>query len=433
LDKATLRSLSRFFVLMLVAVLIGLIQGEILFYLLLALAGYLLWHLWHLYRFEAWVKGGAKEDTPDFPGAWGDIVSFIIRTKRRSRERKQRYKELIRQFRVSSSALPDGTVLLAKNNQIIWFNKAARGMLGLNKSSDRGQRIENLLRRPDFIEYLREESPKDRLVMPAPHEPGRHYSIELVPYGQAQGQRLMLIKDVTREVLSEKMRRDFVANASHELRTPLTVLTGYLESMHEDDSLDTCWSGPIEEMQTQTARMTEIVTDLLTLSRLEAPETVMESQPVNVVAMLSALRKNALAIPGCPATIEVEASSRARLLGDESDLYSAFGNLVENAVKYTPEDGRIRLCWSDGDKGSAVFSVSDTGLGIDAKDIPRVTERFYRVDKGRARNTGGTGLGLAIVNHVLNRHEAELSIASEQGTGSAFSCVFPAQRVLREE
>ncbi len=428
MDKAIVRTLVRFFTLVLVATAVGLLQGDVALYLLLALCGYLLWHLWNLYRFEGWIKAGATNDAPDLTGIWGELVSYILRLRQRSRERKRRYKTLIKEFRKSSAALPDGTVLLDAENTILWFNEAAGRMLGLKKASDRGQKIMHFVRRPEFVKFVEQARPEGRLSLAAPAQPGHHYSLELVPYGVQQ--RMLVVKDITREVQVESMRRDFVANASHELRSPLTVLTGYLDAMADDQTLNQEWGVPLREMRTQAERMTDIVDDMLTLSRLEALEkSALEMQEIDVPVLLEILRAEAVARPGLGVDVELELASDAHLLGVRADLHSAFNNLVENAIKYTPPGGRVVMRW-EADADGASLSVTDTGLGVEAAEIPRLTERFYRVDKGRGREQGGTGLGLAIVKHVLQRHGAELEIQSQPGEGSIFSCRFPADRVL---
>ena len=431
MENTTYKALARFVFLMVLAALIGFLQGNVGLYVLLAVAGFLIWHLWNLSRFEAWIKAGAREDVPDLPGVWGELVSFIIRLKRRSRSRKRQYRALIKEYRKSSGAFPDGTVLLDGKHQIIWFNKAAKRMLGLRKSTDRGQSILNFVRRPEFVQFMEAPAQDQPLAMPAPREPGRFYSMQRVPYGHQQS--LLLVRDITHEVTVEQTRRDFVANASHELRTPLTVISGYLDAMTGDPELDDSWREPLREMHAQTARMTEIVAGLLTLSRLEAQEeqeNLAEAEPVDVPAMLKALKNNALAMPGCPDNFQLELLSDAWILGSEKDLRSAFSNLVENAVKYTPRQGSIILTWESLADGAVQCRVKDTGVGLSPSEIPRVTERFYRVDTGRSREVGGTGLGLAIVKHVLLGHDANLIITSLPGDGSCFSCVFPASRVV---
>ena len=431
MDKAIVRTLVRFFTLVLVATAVGLLQGDVALYLLLALCGYLLWHLWNLYRFEGWIKAGATNDAPDLTGIWGELVSYILRLRQRSRERKRRYKTLIKEFRKSSAALPDGTVLLDAENTILWFNEAAGRMLGLKKASDRGQKIMHFVRRPEFVKFVEQARPEGRLSLAAPAQPGHHYSLELVPYGVQQ--RMLVVKDITREVQVESMPRDFVANASHELRSPLTVLTGYLDAMADDQTLNQEWGVPLREMRTQAERMTDIVDDMLTLSRLEAlAKSALEMQEIDVPVLLEILRAEAVARPGLGVDVELELASDAHLLGVRADLHSAFNNLVENAIKYTPPGGRVVMRW-EADADGASLSVTDTGLGVEAAEIPRLTERFYRVDKGRGREQGGTGLGLAIVKHVLQRHGAELEIQSQPGEGSTFTCRFPADRVVTKK
>jgi two-component system phosphate regulon sensor histidine kinase PhoR len=239
----------------------------------------------------------------------------------------------------------------------------------------------------------------------------------------------MLVRDVSRQMALESMRKDFVANASHELRSPLTVVTGYLETLLQDDLLDPSVRRPLLEMQRQSQRMAAIVSDLLELSRLDAVDREVEGEAIDVVALCAVLRKDVLARPSHP-EIQLEMASDAQLLGDDSEILSAFSNLVDNAAKYTPASGRIRLIWRREEDGTARFIVEDTGPGIAAEHLPRLTERFYRVDEGRSRQAGGSGLGLAIVKHVLQHHGAILDVASTPGVGSSFSCVFPARRVL---
>ncbi|HSN71700.1 MAG TPA: phosphate regulon sensor histidine kinase PhoR, partial [Steroidobacteraceae bacterium] len=252
-------------------------------------------------------------------------------------------------------------------------------------------------------------------------------SLHVIPYGDTQ--QLLLVRDVTRQARLESLRRDFVANASHELRSPLTVIAGYLDTLADDASLDPAWREPIAEMHRQADRMRGIVDDLLELSRMEASAGEAEEDVVDVPGMLAMIRREVLALERRPATIELQLDSDARLLGNETEIHSAFQNLVSNAVKYTPDTGRVALrWWSDAD--GAHLAVSDTGIGIPEEHLPRLTERFYRVDPGRARRTGGSGLGLAIVKHALQRHGGTLEVASEPGQGSTFVCHFPERRVV---
>jgi two-component system phosphate regulon sensor histidine kinase PhoR len=257
-----------------------------------------------------------------------------------------------------------------------------------------------------------------------------HLSFQVVPYSGVQ--RLMLVRDVSHQVALESMRKDFVANASHELRSPLTVITGYLETLLQDDGADAALRGPLAEMQRQSQRMNGIVNDLLDLSRLDSLTEEAGTGRVDVAALAAMLRKDVLARPAHP-EISLELATQAQLLGDETELHSAFSNLVDNAAKYTPATGKVRICWRLDEQGQARFEVHDTGSGIAPEHLPRLTERFYRVDSGRARAAGGAGLGLAIVKHVLQHHGALLEVRSEPGRGSAFSCIFPPRRVLKPE
>jgi two-component system phosphate regulon sensor histidine kinase PhoR len=299
-------------------------------------------------------------------------------------------------------------------------------LLGLRRRVDHGSRITNLLRDPVFARYLETGLFDEPLVLARGADGAVHLALQVVPYGGDQ--RLVLVRDVSRQVHLESMRKDFVANASHELRSPLTVVTGYLETMLADDELEPGLRGPLAEMQRQALRMNRIVHDLLDLSRLDAATQEAVGDDIDVPALCAVLRKDVLARPVHP-EISVELKSDAHLAGDYAEILSAFSNLVDNAVKYTPASGAVKLLWEIEKDGAARFTVADTGPGIALEHLPRLTERFYRVDPGRARDAGGTGLGLAIVKHVLQHHGGELAIESSLGAGSRFSCVFPARRV----
>jgi two-component system phosphate regulon sensor histidine kinase PhoR len=319
-------------------------------------------------------------------------------------------------------------VLLDSLWEIIWFNDAAARLLGLRPGQDLRRRIGNLIRHPDFVGYLKHGNFDEPLEIPAPTSGGLRVAIRIVPYGSDQ--RLLMARDVTHLHRLEEIRRDFVANASHELRSPLTVVSGYLDAMRADSRIEADWGVPLAEMGHQIQRMAAIIKDLLELSRLETETREASFAPVDVPGMLQRVRREALALGYGPREITVEADS-AWLFGAEAELFSAFSNLVFNAMRYTPDSGRVRIVWQREADG-ARLTVNDTGVGIAPEHIPRLTERFYRVDKSRNRDSGGTGLGLAIVKHVLQRHGASLSIESEPGKGSAFSCFFPAERVIRE-
>ena len=396
------------------------------------LALHLVWQLATLFRLDWWVRHRSYAAPPDLGGAWGTIVAQVMRLHRRKRFHKQRFIQLVRQIQRSTAALPDGVVILNAQREIVWFNRTASTLLGLRGHDDFGLRIDNLLRQPEFGRYLRDAQYEVPLVIRANVAPETHLSLQVVPYGE--GQQLLLVRDVSRQVRLEAMRKDFVANASHELRSPLTVVSGYLETLGQDPALDPELRAPVAEMRRQAERMTSIIRDLLALSRLEETDAVVAEVPIDVAALMAMLRKDVLARAEHPRDINIHIDSSARLLGSESEIHSAFSNLVDNAAKYTPAQGSIEMRWWTDDDG-AHFSVTDTGIGIQAEHIPRLTERFYRADPGRSRATGGSGLGRAHVKHVLQRHAALLEIQSTVGTGSTFTCHFPQERVVadREE
>jgi two-component system phosphate regulon sensor histidine kinase PhoR len=286
-------------------------------------------------------------------------------------------------------------------------------------------RIENLIRQPEFTRYLSAGPQAAPVVVRYGVTDERFLACQVIPAGD---QLLMLARDVTRETRLEAMRKDFVANASHELRSPLTVINGYLDQLADDDAVDSVWHGPIREMRRQAERMRLIVEDLLELSRLEASGKEAPMEPVDVGGMLALIRKDVLARDDRPAEVTLRLDSRARLRGDETEIHSIAANLVSNAVKYTPAEGSVEIrWWTDADGGH--LSVKDTGIGIPAEHLPRLTERFYRVDKGRSRKTGGSGLGLSIVKHALQRHGGRLTVDSIEGQGSTFTCHFPPKRI----
>jgi two-component system, OmpR family, phosphate regulon sensor histidine kinase PhoR len=389
---------------------------------------YLALHLADLVRVWRWLRRDQPELAPDIAGPWGDVVAMIIRLYRRKQFHKHRLLRLLRELRRSTAAMPDGVVVLNPQAEILWFNRTAARLLGLRGKGDIGLRIENLVRAPEFVRYLRGAQFALPVILRSTVGVEQYLSIQIVPYGA--GQLLALVRDVTRQARLEAMRKDFVANASHELRSPLTVISGYLETLTQDPAIDPTIAAPLQEMRRQSQRMTGIVQDLLELSRLEASDRPAPTEPIDVVALMAQLRRDLLARSVHPAQVLTHADSSFKLLGEDELIHSAFSNLVDNAAKYTPADGSVQMRWWTDEHGGH-FSVTDTGIGIAADHIPRLTERFYRVDSGRSRETGGSGLGLAIVKHVLQRHGAQLSIESQEGRGSNFTCHFPSDRVER--
>jgi two-component system phosphate regulon sensor histidine kinase PhoR len=358
---------------------------------------------------------------------WGEIIAQIVRLHRRKRFHKQRFVQLMRQLQRSTAALPNGVVILNAQREIVWFNRMAARLLNLRRTADLGMRIEHLMREPEFVRYLGGGDYSNPVVIRTTTGEECYLSMQVAPYGD--GQLLLLVSDVSRQMRLEAVRRDFVANASHELRSPLTVISGYLETLAQDPAVDADLQGPIAEMRRQAERMTAIIRDLLELSRLEESDEVVGGEPIDIGALTALLRKDVFARPVHPREVRVRIDSTAQLIGDEPEIHSAFSNLVDNAAKYTSAEGSVEMRWTVDQEGGH-FSVSDTGMGILPEHIPRLTERFYRVDPGRSRSTGGSGLGLAIVKHVLQRHGATLDVQSTLGAGSTFTCHFPAERIV---
>ncbi len=376
-----------------------------------ALVLHLAWVLANLFRLEWWLRHRSYADPPDFGGVWGEIIAQIVRLHRRKRFHKQRFVQLMRQLQRSTAALPNGVVILNAQREIMWFNRMAARLLNLRRTADLGMRIENLLREPEFVRYLARQDFSNPVVIRQMTPEDCYLSLQVAPYGD--GQLLLLVNDVSRQMRLEAVRRDFVANASHELRSPLTVISGYLETLGQDAALAPDLRAPVAEMRRQAERMTAIIRDLLELSRLEETAEHTGGEPIDVAALAALLRKDTLARAQHPREVRVRLDSPAVLIGDEPEIHSAFSNQMR--------------WWVDEDGGH--FAVSDTGMGIPPEHIPRLTERFYRVDAGRSRATGGSGLGLAIVKHVLQRHGAQLEVRSTLGAGSTFTCHFPPERV----
>lgn len=434
------QALLRFVVSALVGLVVGALAGEAWAGLAIALALHGAWNLRQMLRFEHWLRTRSHTEPPADGGPWGEIIALATRLYRRKQFHKRRVVQLFREFRQMTTAMPDGVIVLAGDDEIQWFNRQAAVLLGLRRKVDFGFRIQNLVRHPDFVRFLEraheaEGAAKggepgvanDSVEIPSPRDADKRLSFHLIAsYGT--GQRLLLARDVTREARLESMRKDFVANASHELRSPLTVVSGYLDTLAEEEVLDATWRAPLDEMRRQTARMREIIEDLLELSRLEAAGGEAPEEPVDIAGVLALLRRDVMASPQHPATFDVTVEPPSVLLGSPAEIHSILANLVTNAVKYTPAEGSIAVRWWV-DAAGAHLAVKDTGIGIPADALPRLTERFYRVDAGRSRKQGGSGLGLAIVKHALQRHGASLQVESIDGRGSTFTCHFPLRRL----
>ncbi|MFQ5644923.1 MAG: phosphate regulon sensor histidine kinase PhoR [Thiogranum sp.] len=409
---------------------LGALLGNIALGLFVVLAGYLGWHLYNVYLLICWLREGRKFRPPEASGIWDDVFEHIYRLQQRNRKRKRELRRMLKRFHKITVALPDATIELRPgSDQIEWWNSAAARYLGFEYPRDSGQRISNLIRHPVFIQYLHEGDYEQAVEIPSPVDESITLRIRVIPY--SGNRRLVVARDMTRMQQLERMRQDFVANVSHEMRTPLTVISGYLETLTDMQKVSGEFADRLNSMRQQAERMNRIVDDLMLLSKLENEVLQPDPQAVPVAALIDALADQARELSaGAGHIITLDVDPTLCIKGSESELYSAFSNLVFNAVRYTPEQGHITIRWAlSGDE--PLFSVEDSGVGIAPHHIPRLTERFYRIDTGRSRASGGTGLGLAIVKHVLLRHDAGLEISSEPGEGSCFHCRFPAQRYVR--
>ena len=384
----------------------------------------LAWSAWNLRRLTRWLEDPRSEYPPRSYGAWDRLHAVLHRSRRESSRRQAELVHAVKRWQEAARALPEGVVIL-DHDRVEWLNDMARVHLELDPDKDEGRPITHLVRIPAFTEYLEAGEFARPVIVESPFSEGRILSIQGVDYGE--GQRLVLTRDITQFRQVETMRREFVANVSHELRTPLTVVSGFIETLREESDPQAA-RRYLDLMADQAGRMPRLVEDLLTLSSLEsAPPPPMEDR-VGMAGLLERLGAEARALSAGRHEIVVEPAAPLDLSGSESELASAFGNLVSNAVRYTPAGGTITLRWRREGEGAA-FEVQDTGIGIPPEHLPRLTERFYRVDRGRSRETGGTGLGLAIVKHALVRHGAWLHIASEPGQGSTFSARFAGPRL----
>lgn len=411
---------------------LGIFSGYTLELLLSGAALYLGWNLFQLHRLTLWISRPKYFPQPFKIGIWRDILNEIDKLQERGRKRKRKLSRFLKGFRESSSALPDATVVLDSSGNIEWWNSVASNMLGLEKERDTGRLIDDLIQDPLFSSYLSEGDYLMPLQLQAPVDADISLEVRIVPYGK--GKRLLQARDITRLQQLETVRRDFVANVSHEMRTPLTVIHGYLETMKDfqDEGL-AAWDNVIDQMLQQSNRMQSIIEDLLMLSSLETDKERESLDEVDIYLLLNQILNDAIELSGSQAHIvTLDAKPDVVIMGSFSELESAFANLVYNAVRYTPAGGKIEMCWRDEERESC-FSVRDTGIGIEAKHIPRLTERFYRVDVGRSRQSGGTGLGLAIVKHILSKYGAYLRVESKPGMGSTFSCCFPASKIVRPD
>ncbi|MDR3409796.1 MAG: phosphate regulon sensor histidine kinase PhoR [Formivibrio sp.] len=424
-----LSSLIFYSALTLIALFVGAIAGVQtgMLLALVIIGALLLYHLINLGRLNFWLQAPTLDSAPRGFLLWREAFDRIYELVRNQQKRKNQLSATLDRFQRASEAMPDGMVMLDEHDRIEWCNPAAARHLGLNRQADVSQQLTNLLRAPALREYLREQDFSQPLVLRMPRPLEQVLTIQLVPFDS--NRKLLLSRDITQLDRVQTVHRDFVANVSHELRTPLTVIGGFIETMLDMPDVDPVTREQhLKLMFEQTGRMQRLVDDLLALSRLESGQQLKEDD-VNVPQMLQVLRAEAEGLSQGRHKILIETVAPLRLIGNNDELHSAFGNLVSNAIRYTPQGGTIGLLWEKrGDQ--PVFTVRDTGIGIAPEHVPRLTERFYRIDRGRSRATGGTGLGLAIVKHVLQRHQARLVVQSRLGEGSEFSVFFPAERGL---
>jgi two-component system phosphate regulon sensor histidine kinase PhoR len=415
----------------LVSLLLWAIFGALpaVFFFGIAMLLRLISYLRPLAALEYWSLSPESRNVPEDSGLWEDVLTRLNKMMRKQHEEREKHAAALHQIEQATSALPEGVAILDEADHIEWCNPLAEAHFGLDSIRDVGQQITYLARQPEFVQYLAVENYDAPLILRGTRQDDMVLSIKVVPYGT--NKKLLISRDITHFERIETMRRDFVANVSHELRTPLTVVNGFVETLQDMEQLDNDMSRrALILMGEQTRRMEGLVDDLLTLSRLENSLNTLAEEVVDVPALLKSLHQDGLALSAGKHTLKLELDCTGKLQGNNAELRSAFGNLVSNAVRYTPQGGEIVMRWFEQADGRAIFSVHDSGIGIAPEHIPRLTERFYRVDRSRSRETGGTGLGLAIVKHIVNRHQGNLEISSEEGKGSTFSIVFPAKRYL---
>jgi two-component system phosphate regulon sensor histidine kinase PhoR len=413
---------------MLAAAVLGLPWG--LGFVALFLLAVALRDAWRLQELHGWLHRHEAHAVPHPSGLWGQVFNQLYRLEKHSDQNQQKLRIALERFQLAGAALPNGVIVIDQADRILWCNPSAERHFGISLKQDRGQSLAYLIRNPEFLDHLKKPTPSEPLILRKVRGSDLVLSIEIVAFGEDE--RLLVSHDFTQVERDERIRQDFVANVSHELGTPITVIGGFIETLLEGEKLDAAMQQRIlEMMREQAMRMQRLVEDLLSLSRLESQHTPPAPEPVSVSAMMRRQLQLARQLSQGRHDVEGTVEFDDAILGSETELASALGNLVTNAVRYTPDGGRITLSWEREGEGG-VFRVSDTGIGIAKEHIPRLTERFYRVDRGRSRDTGGTGLGLAIVKQVVAHHGLRLQIASQPDQGSTFSIHVPASRLVKD-
>ena len=411
----------------------GMIAGNVFAGLALGFFICLVWQYRMLESISKFLRNGKEQKLPDTPGVANEIIKGINSLRAHHKQREEKLAGFLSRFEEATEALPDAVIVMDVYGHVEWANNKASEYLGIRYPRDRGQRFSHIIRQPDLLDYLADvdkDDSRNSLVISSPTDADISLEIRITRYA---GSSLLLVAgNVTEIQRANRMRKDFIANASHELRTPLTVISGYLEAIdNETEDLSLEWQPRIKQMRSQTRRMQNLIEDLLKLSRLEGASSADLNNEVDMAELISAIHDEAQTLSGDQNHIfYLEIQPGLAVKGDQESLYSAFSNIVFNAVQYTPPGGLIRIRWYRTGPG-ACLEVNDSGEGIPAEHIHRVTERFYRVDKGRSRERGGTGLGLAIVKHVMVQHGAELKISSEPGSGTTVNCQIPAHRIIQ--
>lgn len=424
--------IKRLLIILLAVGVVGGLLGQLAPVLLLALVIYCAYNLFQLRRMYQWLAQGPSSNKlapPESIGLWGDIFDGIYRLQKQERKASAYLEGIINKAQESSAALEMAVIVIDKQNNLDWWNRASEGMLGLKYPQDRNLAVTNLIRNPSFAEYFGTENYDEPLKINAPGDNSKVLEFQIALFGEHE--RLMIVRDVTQFHRLESMRKDFVGNVSHELGTPITVIKGYLEAIMDNiDSLDEKWRKPMRQMHQQSNRMESIVRDLLLLSSLETRTLGKQQDEIGLAALLAEIKNDTQSIFDSRShEFIIDCSDAIVLKGARSELYSAISNLAVNAAKYTPENGVVVIKTHQSNDAINI-EVIDNGIGIEAEHIPRLTERFYRVDSSRSSDTGGTGLGLAIVKHILARHDGELEISSEIGQGSTFKCRLPIARLI---
>lgn len=411
--------------------IVGASLGSLAWGLVAGMACILGWLIWNIRQLDNWVLRARRSMAPsrdELHGLWSEISYNVQLLMARQEKEKLRLQSVVHRVQEMTSALADGVILIDRRGNMDWWNKSAEQVFNF-REVDLGHKLTNLIRHPKFIKYFDQQDYETPLELTMWRK-DQHFEFHIHRFGE--GERLVIVRDITRLFRLEQMRKDFVANVSHELRTPLTVIRGYVETLGDSPNIPRTWSKALQQMEQQCARMTLLISDLITLAKLETDEKEVFKTPVKVAPLMQTIISDAKAVSTDDQhSFELSGDNDLGIIGSEKELRSAISNLVVNAVNYSGKDSKIQLKFRKTADGGAVIEVCDDGVGIDPKHLPRLTERFYRVDPGRSIASGGTGLGLAIVKHVLLRHNAELKISSTPHKGSTFSCHFPPHSVAK--